>query len=71
MDKGGKKEGGGNLELIYFTSIFMSILEEVFFKKSLLFPGSFHLFAPLITRTHNLRVESEGYLPSEQFPLIY
>ncbi|KAH0680314.1 hypothetical protein KY289_021620 [Solanum tuberosum] len=33
-------------------------------------PGAPTPFAPLVTRTHNLRVGSEGCLPSEQLSLV-
>jgi len=33
-------------------------------------PRSSHLFVPLVTQTHNLRVGSEGCLVSEQLPLV-
>ncbi|KAG5601944.1 hypothetical protein H5410_033314 [Solanum commersonii] len=29
-----------------------------------------HFFAPLMIRTHNIQVGSEGCLPSEQLPLV-
>lgn len=63
----------GQVSAVYFYLLFFFFFVFFIFSYFIFytpFLGAPTPFAPLVTQTHNLQIGSEGWLSSEQFPLV-